>query len=129
MMVSIGWPACAQFNARGGCDVPAARQDDGTVVVDTAKFPESAPGMNDGIKVVADKVHSMGYKLGIYTAPHGQTCGGFWGMCVMCCLIPLCCPIVTRVCALYDSVSLCRDYLTDCFVYKLHTAHAGLGMR
>jgi hypothetical protein len=50
------------------------------VVVDAKKFPESSLGANDGIKLVADKLHSQGFKIGIYTAPHGQTCGGFWGM-------------------------------------------------
>lgn len=80
MSTSQGWPACAVYSSTGGCDVPPARLDDGTVVVDAKKFPESSPGANDGIKLVADKLHSQGFKVGIYTAPHGQTCGGFWGM-------------------------------------------------
>ena len=37
-------------------------------------------GLNDGIKVVADALHKKGLKMGIYTAPHGLTCGGYWGM-------------------------------------------------
>ena len=44
------------------------------------KFPPSKPGLNDGIKVVADYLHSKGLKMGIYTAPHGLTCGGYCGM-------------------------------------------------
>jgi len=50
------------------------------VEVDAVKFPPTAPGANDGIKVVADYVHAKGLRLGIYTAPHSQTCGGYTGM-------------------------------------------------
>jgi hypothetical protein len=72
VLIDDGWPACAQFNKRGGCQTPTERLEDGTVIIDEAKFPPSAPGANDGIKIVADKLHAQGFKLGIYTAPHGQ---------------------------------------------------------
>lgn len=45
------------------------RGSDGTVVPDPVKFP-------DGIKGVADYVHSLGLKLGIYSDAGTKTCGG-----------------------------------------------------
>eukprot|EP00035_Acanthoeca_spectabilis_P008340 m.152325 g.152325 ORF g.152325 m.152325 type:complete len:452 (+) comp14318_c0_seq2:3577-4932(+) len=80
ILIDDGWPACQVYGENGRCDVPPARLDDGTVIVDIKKFPESTLGANDGIKLVADKLHAKGFKIGIYTAPHGQTCGGYWGM-------------------------------------------------
>ena len=83
VLLDDGWPACYEFaGAKGAskCLVPAPRLEGGVVQVDAAKFPPSLPGKNDGIKVVAEYLHAQGLKLGIYTAPHGQTCGGYEGM-------------------------------------------------
>lgn len=82
VLIDDGWPSCMQFSGRGSCITPTERLEDGTVIIDEKKFPPSSPGANDGIKIVADKLHAQGFKIGIYTAPHGQTCGGFWGMSV-----------------------------------------------
>jgi alpha-galactosidase len=51
------------------------RAADGTLQPDTLHFPPSTPGGNDGIKVVADYVHSKGLKLGIYGDRGTETCG------------------------------------------------------
>jgi alpha-galactosidase len=47
----------------------AARDANGVVVVNTSKFP-------NGIKAVADYVHSKGLKLGLYTDHGTNTCSG-----------------------------------------------------
>ncbi|TBU34247.1 glycoside hydrolase [Dichomitus squalens] len=44
----------------------------GAPVEDKSKFP-------DGIKAVADKIHSMGLKFGIYSSAGTYTCGGKFG--------------------------------------------------
>lgn len=85
VLLDDGWPACDEWEKpsepeASGCKNPAPRLDNGDVVVDANKFPPSRPDMNDGIKVVADYLHAKGLKMGIYTAPHGLTCGGYWGM-------------------------------------------------
>ena len=49
-----------------------ARDAQGRLVPDPEKFPH-------GIKYVADKVHAMGLKLGIYSCVGFQTCGGYPG--------------------------------------------------
>jgi len=46
-----------------------ARDKDGKIVADSTRFPE-------GIKYLADYVHSKGLKFGIYTCCGTQTCGG-----------------------------------------------------
>jgi alpha-galactosidase len=46
-----------------------ARDKDGRIVADPVRFPE-------GIKYLADYVHSKGLKFGIYTCCGTQTCGG-----------------------------------------------------
>ena len=46
-----------------------ARAADGTIVADSARFP-------DGIKALADYVHSKGLKFGIYTDAGTKTCQG-----------------------------------------------------
>jgi len=48
------------------------RDSDGRIRVDPAKFP-------DGIKPLADYVHSLGLKLGIYSDAASLTCGGVAG--------------------------------------------------
>jgi len=48
------------------------RDANGNLVADKVKFP-------DGLKVVADYVHSKGLKFGIYNCAGSQTCGGYPG--------------------------------------------------
>lgn len=78
VLIDDGWPQCAPGfkDPSGKCSNSMPRLEDASVLVDPDKFPSSSPGMNDGIKLVADKLHSKGLKIGIYTAPHGLTCGG-----------------------------------------------------
>jgi alpha-galactosidase len=70
-----GWSACTKFVGAMGvsaCAVPAPRKSDGSVVPDLTKFPA-------GLTPVFDAIHSRGLRVGIYTAPHGVTCGGYTG--------------------------------------------------
>ena len=70
-----GWPLCAKFSGLPGsssCVQPAPRAANGSIVADPAKFP-------DGMAAVAEYLHARGLRLGIYTAPHAQTCGGYTG--------------------------------------------------
>ena len=48
------------------------RDEDGHIIVDSTKFP-------NGIKAVADYVHSLGLKFGIYSAPGRYTCQKLMG--------------------------------------------------
>ncbi|MBL7970172.1 MAG: alpha-galactosidase, partial [Prolixibacteraceae bacterium] len=48
------------------------RDEKGVLLADPVKFP-------NGIKAVADYVHSKGLKFGIYTSPGVKTCAGFTG--------------------------------------------------
>lgn len=50
----------------------AERDKDGNIQVDSSKFP-------NGIKALADYVHSKGLKLGIYSDAADKTCGGVAG--------------------------------------------------
>ncbi len=50
--------------------VTKGRDSNGKILADPVKFP-------NGIKYVADYVHSKGLKFGIYTAPGESTCGGY----------------------------------------------------
>ena len=88
VMLDAGWSNCSEphwcthrtpAGFCGVCEIPSPRLDGGAILVDPRKFPPSAPGANDGIKLVADYIHSKGLKLSLYTAPHGQGCGGYWG--------------------------------------------------
>jgi alpha-galactosidase len=54
------------------CWQTKSRDADGNLVPDPAKFP-------DGIKAVADYVHSKGLKLGLYEDAGTTTCGGYPG--------------------------------------------------
>ena len=68
-----GWPSCSEFDGApgvSGCRTPAPRDAGGRIVPDPLKFPQ-------GLAAVADYVHAKGLQLGIYTAPHAVTCGGF----------------------------------------------------
>lgn len=68
----VGWPSCTTFAADGGCAVPAPRAPNGSVIPDPVKFPE-------GLAAVFDYIHSLKLLVGIYSAPHGRTCGGYTG--------------------------------------------------
>lgn len=48
------------------------RESDGTLNANVSKYP-------NGIKALADYVHSKGLKLGIYTSPGPTTCAGYIG--------------------------------------------------
>jgi len=68
-----GWPSCSQWvgaNGTSHCLVPAPRDASGRIVPDPAKFPA-------GLPATFAYIHSKGLRAGIYTAPHGQTCGGY----------------------------------------------------
>lgn len=52
------------------------RTAQGVLVPDPALFPESSPGANDGIRIVADYIHAKRMKFGIYTARGSVTCLG-----------------------------------------------------
>lgn len=70
-----GWPSCLTYSGAPGvssCIVPHAREANYSISVDKEKFPF-------GIKATFDYIHSKGLKVGIYTAPHEQTCGGYSG--------------------------------------------------
>ncbi len=45
------------------------RDENGHIIVDSVKFP-------NGIKALADYIHSLGLKFGIYSSPGRYTCGG-----------------------------------------------------
>ena len=63
----------------GQTKASVGRGADGHLIADPKYFPPSAPGLNDGIKVVADYVHSLGLKLGIYEEAGTATCQGLAG--------------------------------------------------
>ena len=68
-----GWPSCAKFSGAPGvssCVTPAPRAANGTVLPDAGKFPH-------GLASTFSFIHSLGLKVGIYTAPHAVTCGGY----------------------------------------------------
>ena len=52
----------------------AARDANGSQVANPAKFPQ-------GFKAVADYIHSLGLKSGLYTAKGPRTCAGFAASC------------------------------------------------
>jgi alpha-galactosidase len=63
----LGWSKSAANEK-----VSQGRDVNGTILVDSVKFPH-------GIKYLADYIHSKGLKFGIYTAPGLATCGGHTG--------------------------------------------------
>jgi alpha-galactosidase len=68
-----GWPSCSAFSGLPGessCATPAPRAANGSIVVDSAKFPQ-------GMAATVAYIHSKGLRVGIYTAPHAVTCGGY----------------------------------------------------
>ena len=56
------------------CWMNAARDQNGNQVANPAKFPQ-------GFKAVADYIHSLGLKSGLYTAKGSRTCAGFAASC------------------------------------------------
>ena len=52
----------------------ANRTADGRQIANPEKFP-------DGFKAVADKIHALGMKSGLYTAKGPDTCAGFAASC------------------------------------------------
>jgi alpha galactosidase A-like protein/alpha galactosidase C-like protein len=63
----------------GQTKATVGRGADGHLIPDPNYFPPSAPGKTDGIKLVADYVHSLGLKLGIYEEAGTATCQGLAG--------------------------------------------------
>jgi len=64
----------------GAADKLAAGRDvNGHLLADPTYFPPSAPGQNDGMKVLADYVHKLGLKFGIYEDIGTATCQGLAG--------------------------------------------------
>ncbi len=47
------------------------RAADGTLLIHPTRFP-------DGLKPVADYIHSLGFKAGIYSDAGRNTCGNYW---------------------------------------------------
>ncbi len=73
-MVSSGMKAAGyQYINIDDCWLSKSRDSSGNVVPDPSKFP-------NGMKAVADYVHSLGLKLGIYNDAGTATCAGFPGM-------------------------------------------------
>ncbi len=71
--VSVGLKAAGyDYVNIDDCWQTKTRDADGNLVPDPAKFP-------DGMKAVADYVHSKGLKLGIYEDAGTTTCGGYPG--------------------------------------------------
>jgi alpha-galactosidase len=72
-MVTSGMKAAGyQYVNIDDCWLDSQRTADGSLQADPAKFP-------GGIKPVADYVHSLGLKLGIYEDVGTQTCAGYPG--------------------------------------------------
>jgi len=64
----------------GAADKAAAGRDaSGHLIVDATYFPPSAPGRNDGMKILADYVHKLGLEFGIYEDIGTATCQGLAG--------------------------------------------------
>jgi alpha-galactosidase len=64
----------------GAADKAAAGRDaSGHLIADPTYFPPSAPGKNDGMKLLADYVHKLGLKFGIYEDIGTATCQGLAG--------------------------------------------------
>eukprot|EP00727_Mastigamoeba_balamuthi_P004686 m51a1_g14215 putative alpha-galactosidase (966) ;mRNA; f:175832-180236 len=71
VLIDDGWTTCDRWDyVQGKCAKAGARDSSGRIVVDPKKFPS-------GMKALADYVHSLGLKIGIYTAVSVATCGGF----------------------------------------------------
>jgi alpha-galactosidase len=71
LVIDDGWEQGVIGNSEGRKEVPG-RNAEGVLLADTQKFP-------NGIRPVADYVHNLGLKFGIYTSPGRCTCGGHTG--------------------------------------------------
>ena len=70
--VDDGWSKCAAFRGAPGvsaCAAPSPREG-GVIAADPLKFPQ-------GLAAAVASIHALGLKVGIYTAPHAVTCGGY----------------------------------------------------
>ena len=73
-MVSSGLKAAGyQYINIDDCWSTKTRDSKGNLVADPSKFP-------NGMKALANYVHSQGLKLGIYTDAGTATCAGYPGM-------------------------------------------------
>jgi alpha-galactosidase len=73
-MVSSGMKAAGyQYINIDDCWPSKSRDSNGNIVPDPSKFP-------NGMKSLADYVHSLGLKLGLYTDAGTATCAGYPGM-------------------------------------------------
>jgi len=68
LLIDDGWPPDTAHARQAG----PARLPDGTIPVSKKKFPS-------GFKNLTDYVHTLGLKIGIYTAVSHWTCGGYTG--------------------------------------------------
>lgn len=72
-LADLGWQYIVIDDAwQAGNDHSLHREADGTPKADATKFPH-------GMKYVADRLHSLGLKAGIYSDAAASTCGGFIG--------------------------------------------------
>ena len=69
-------PADSRLSALADDGWAVNRTAAGVLIADPKLFPPSAPGANDGLKLVADYIHSKKMKFGIYTARGSRTCLG-----------------------------------------------------
>ena len=77
LLLDDGWTTCNNYSDPGdplssGCTIPGDRDASGRITPDPVKFPH-------GHTEWTSHAHKLGLKTGIYSAPHGQTCGGFTG--------------------------------------------------
>ena len=73
VVVEDCWSMCSQLTASGlNCAVPAPRGADGRIRPDHSRFPS-------GIAGIAEQVHSLGLRMGIYTSMGNYTCAGYTG--------------------------------------------------
>ena len=66
-------------------DCPNGTRPDGTCPggKDLPHSPmRASSGFPDGVRAVADHIHGLGLKLGLYTARHQRTCGNRAGSCM-----------------------------------------------
>ncbi|KAH3759061.1 glycoside hydrolase family 27 protein [Pelomyxa schiedti] len=72
VLIDDGWSNCTIHKPDGQCLEVAPRDSQGRIEPDPNKFPY-------GMAALADYVHSLGMKIGIYTAVSSRTCAQYWG--------------------------------------------------
>lgn len=73
VLIDDCWTKCDELDPNSGhCLLPGARDKDGKIQIDKAKFP-------NGFLSITKKAHDLGLKIGIYTSVSAVTCGGFTG--------------------------------------------------